>query len=117
MQLSNDQFHNIISCLRSDNRGGRTVEKRQTPRVGMRARGVIKISNGKSEKPQTVQVRDLSKTGIGFLHNAPIAEETIVTLVLPGEKQKGHGDPMYRVMQCRSVGDGFYAVGAKLYKA
>src|SRR5215204_3714285 len=101
MQLSNDQFHNIIDCLRSDNRGGRSVEKRQTPRVGMRARGVIVINNGKGEQPHTVQVRDLSKAGIGFLHTAAIEPETMLTLVLPGEKKLGHRDPMYRVMQCR----------------
>ena len=118
MQLSSDQFYGIIESLRSDNRGGKAVEKRQKPRVGLSGRATIKVEQNGKEQTVTIKVRDLSKSGIGFVHNQPMALDTYFTLCLGGEsQQRREADVTYRVVSCRAFGDGFYAIGAKLRTA
>jgi hypothetical protein len=115
VQLSSETFYAIIDALRSDNRGTKTVEKRQRPRVGLRARADIRVlgPNGPGE-PVSIHVRDLSKSGIGLMHNSALPEGTRFILCfntkqdIPGQKV------MFEVAQCRSFGDGCYAIGARL---
>jgi hypothetical protein len=62
-----------------------------------------------------VNVRDLSKSGIGLVHNERIPPGTTFTLCLPGGGKDGvPADITFEVAVCRPVGDGFYAIGAKL---
>ena len=113
MQLSSQQFFSIIESLRSDLRGGKAVEKRKNPRVGMRARATIRL-DADASATEIIQLRDLSKSGLGFVRKAPLVLGERFTLVLPGEKKTGKTDPVYAVVQCRSVGDGFFMIGAAL---
>jgi hypothetical protein len=118
VQLSSETFHAIIESLRSDNRGTKTVEKRQKPRVGMRARADIRILGpGGPGDPVTINVRDLSKTGIGLMHNAPIPAKTRFVLCFDARETNGVEKLTYEVAQCRSFGDGCFAIGARLCSA
>jgi hypothetical protein len=117
VQLSSETFYAIIESLRSDNKGTKTVEKRQRPRVGMRARADIRIigPNGPGD-PVSIHVRDLSKSGIGLMHNAaiPAGSRFILCFDSKGESTQ---KVTFEVAQCRSFGDGCFAIGARLCSA
>ncbi len=84
----------------------------------MSGRATIKIGEGNKERSLTIKVRDLSKTGMGFLHNEPMETETYFTLCLGGDSsRKRESDICFRVISCRAVGDDCYSIGAKICTA
>jgi hypothetical protein len=118
VQLSSETFYAIIEALRSDNKGTKTVEKRQRPRVGLRARADIRVigPHGPGD-PVSIHVRDLSKSGIGLMHNAALPPGTRFVLCFNSKAEGESQKLMFRVAQCRSFGDGCFAIGARLCSA
>ena len=68
MQLTAQQFHEIISSLKSDALSGR----RAAPRVGLRLPVTIIPCADHDVVEHTVWLRDLSVSGMGFVHNQPL---------------------------------------------
>jgi hypothetical protein len=68
MQLTSEQFHQIISTLKSDPLSGR----RGAPRVGLRLMITIIPCNEAEVTEQRAWLRDLSVSGMGFIHDRPL---------------------------------------------
>ncbi len=109
MKLDNQLFQSVVAALRSESLDG---DKRTTPRVGLTAEvSVTLIKNKRLERPIMIRVRDLSRTGIGFIHTKVIKEGSRLILQLPVPEEK----PRYilcEIKHSRPVGSGLYAVGA-----
>jgi hypothetical protein len=82
MELSVDQFIKLVTATPET----REVEddQRRSPRVGLRAQGTI-IPLCESSQPTaiSIEVRDLSPLGIGFLHERKMSLDEKFALVLP----------------------------------
>lgn len=113
MQLSADQFEQIVTQLRSG-QPHRNAERRASPRVGLRAQvSVIPCRTGIRARVHTVWIRDVSAHGINFLFHQPLAAGTYVVLVLP--RTKGPTlDLLFVVKRCQPLGNGQVSVGAHL---
>ena len=116
MQLSAEAFYAITGSLRSYAPGAKGVDKRKSPRVGIRADAAVRlIEHGKLCPPITIAVRDLSKSGIGLMFHKAIPVGSQMMLFLSGPKQpQGMSVVMYTVMCCRPLSDGHYSVGAQI---
>jgi hypothetical protein len=67
MQLTADQFQEIINSLRSDSLGGR----RTAPRVGLRIQMTVIPCADNNIIEHTVWLRDISVSGMCFIHTRP----------------------------------------------
>ncbi len=109
MKLDNHLFQSVVAALRSEDKVG---DKRTTPRVGLTAEvSVTVIKNNRRERPIMIRVRDLSRTGIGFIHSKIIKQGSRLVIQLPMPEE----EPRYvlcEVKHSRPVGAGLYAVGA-----
>jgi hypothetical protein len=115
VHLSSEQFYSIIESLRSDGRDGKTTERRKQPRVGLSAIATIEYAMNKLRRRVDVRVRNISKSGIGFIHDEPIEAGTNITLCLGGDGKGGRlKDLQYIVMSCRSLEAELFAIGAKV---
>ena len=110
MQLTADTYLSILKSLRSDPRSGKTMEKRGSPRVGLRSKLTIVPDGGVSI---STWCRDLSTNGIGIVHSAPLPLGSQLIAMLPT-----HGkEPLpvvYTVVNCREISRTLYSIGAQL---
>ena len=85
MSLSAEQFIEAITSLTSDPiQDGADHEQRRQPRVGLRSRAtIILLGEQAGSAAVSVQVRDLSPAGIGFLHEQKMNLDQQFALVLP----------------------------------
>jgi hypothetical protein len=115
MQLSRELFKQIIAQLK----GGKDLNhhnKRREPRVGLRNRVALTALKGPNNTPEPsaiVNVRDLSRDGIGFLHHSRIPSNTLFTIRLPA-LEDGDLLALYKVRHCQLLEEGLYRVGAEL---
>jgi hypothetical protein len=116
-EISAADFESIVRSLRSDKQGGRTSDKRRTPRVGLSGRvTIIPCAPGADRNPVVAMVRDLSTTGIGLAHSAPVkaGEQIIVRFAAT------HNEPakaiLCAVTHSVSVGEQLFTTGAKFLK-
>jgi hypothetical protein len=116
-QISSADFEWIVRSLRSDKQGGRTSNKRRTPRVGLSGRvTIIPCTPGSDRSAVTAMVRDLSTTGIGLAHSSPVkaGEQIIVRF------SATHDEPakaiLCMVTHSVTVGERLFTTGAKFLK-
>jgi hypothetical protein len=84
MDLSAEQFVEIVNALDGGGNDESGSEQRRQPRLGLRARAtVIPLSEGSHPAAITIQVRDISAAGIGFLHDKKMSLDEQFALVLP----------------------------------
>ncbi len=114
MKLSGELFEEIISELVSDG-SGRAHNKRQEPRVGVRAQGIITpwTLDDSSAEGKAVTIRDLSPGGICILSGFPM--QIGVRFILRLERvQKEPLQATYEVRYCKPLTSNLWAVGGKL---
>ncbi len=109
MKLDNQLFRSVVSALRSSRSEG---NKRVLPRVGLTAEVNISFVIDDHVQPMvSVRVRDLSRSGIGFLHSVaiPMAARVILQLPVPGQRPRF---VLCVVKHCRPVAANLFAIGA-----
>ena len=113
MKLDRKLFKSVVDALRGEGRRG---DQRACPRVGLTAEVLIKpLGSNENQQMVVVRVRDLSRTGIGFLHTMSMHEgmEMLLHLPIPGFQPQVI---LCEVRHCRAVGEKLFAVGASLRK-
>lgn len=114
MNLTADQFQDIISTLRSDSGSPRNAEKRASPRVGLRARICISpMFEGGLPRWITAWVRDLSSDGMGLTQNEPLHAGTRFLVRFPRRGLRPL-EVIYVVAHCRALAKQIFSVGARL---
>ena len=109
MQLTAEQFNGIISSLRSDALAGR----RGAPRVGLRLQVTVIPCAETDVVEQTVWLRDLSVSGMGFVHSQPFAEGT--HLVARFHQAGGESIAvLVEVTRCRQLAETSYEIGTRI---
>lgn len=109
MQLTAEQFNGIISSLRSDALAGR----RGAPRVGLRLQVTVIPCAEQDVVEQTVWLRDLSISGMGFVHSQPFAEGSY----LVARFHQDAGDSiavLVEVTRCKQVAATSYEIGTRI---
>ena len=116
--LTAEALADILRALRadaarpSDKIGGR--RRRSAPRVGVRLQISILPLDGQLPASQArvlVRVRDLSPTGLGFVHREPLAKGQPFVIRLP-KAIGGIARLLGRVEHCRRIDGGQYQIGA-----
>ena len=83
MDLSAEQFIEAVTGSVGDPQE-HSRDQRKQPRVGLRSRAtIIPLSESSSPTPVSIQIRDLSSSGIGFLHDRKMSLDEQFALVLP----------------------------------
>jgi hypothetical protein len=115
--LPAEQFKEIIRSLRSDGQGRRSLEKRTGPRVGLRARLLIRVHRGGtlSKNALLVWLRDLSVEGIGLVHAQPLEDGDEFIAEFPLRNQQNL-NVLYRVVHCKMLSKSLYCIGARLVR-
>ena len=111
MRLTAQQFTEIISSLRSDEAGGR----RTSPRVGMRLQVPIIpcLDDAKLVKEQVVWLKDLSVSGMCFVHPKGLAVGSYFVARFARERDEPLA-VLLEVVRCKKAGLTSYEVGAKI---
>jgi hypothetical protein len=111
MRLSAEQFTDIISSLKSDTAGGR----RNSPRVGMRLQVPIIpcLDNAAQVKEQVVWLKDLSVTGMCFVHGTGMPVGSFFVARFAREKDEPLA-VLLEVVRCKKLGANSYEVGSKI---
>ncbi|HZN64438.1 MAG TPA: PilZ domain-containing protein [Tepidisphaeraceae bacterium] len=113
--LTAEVFKDVISALRSDESSTRLLDKRSSPRVGLRTKlAIVTGPTGPFEAaPVDVWLRDLSSGGIGIVHNQELEPGAAFVAHLP----RRQGPPLrvlYEVAHCKRLAKDLYSIGAKL---
>jgi hypothetical protein len=110
MHLSAAMLADIVCSLRSSVRGG--MEKRQKPRVGLRAQARYVTAGRSRDEAETAWVRDISTGGVGLLCRRELATGTIVSLMLD---KPGAPDELIActVAYCRRASSSSFTVGLR----
>ena len=113
--LTAEVFKDVISALRSDESSTRLLDKRSSPRVGLRTKlSIVTGPTGPFEAaPVDVWLRDLSSGGIGIVHNQELEPGEVFVAHLP----RRQGPPLrvlYEVAHCKRLAKDLYSIGAKL---
>jgi PilZ domain-containing protein len=116
-KLSAEVFETILANLRSDNTG-RQSEKRQNPRVGLRAKLDISLPDSakKGGQPTTVWVRDISLCGLGILTGRFMKTGMTFTAMFDRARE-GTLNVEYTVTYCKTLSDEMFSVGARVNKS
>jgi len=109
MQLTADQFNDILTSLRSDALAGR----RSAPRVGLRIQVTIIPCADAAVVEQTAWLRDLSVSGMGFVHSRPFPPGSF--LVVKFQRTSGETIAvLVEVMRTKKLGPTSYEVGTRI---
>src|SRR5260221_5039039 len=109
MQLTADQFNDILSSLRSDALAGR----RGAPRVGLRIQVTIIPCAEHDVVEQVVWLRDLSVSGMGFVHSRPFPPGSF--LVAKFQRDSGESIAvLVEVMRTKKLGPTSYEIGTRI---
>ena len=113
--LTAEVFKDVISALRSDDNSARVLDKRSSPRVGLRTKlAIVTGHTGPFEAaPVEVWLRDLSSGGMGIVHNREMDRGAPFVAHLP----RRQGPPLRvlsEVAHCKRLAKDLYSIGAKL---
>jgi hypothetical protein len=110
MHLSAAMLADIVCSLRSSVRGG--MEKRQKPRVGLRAQARYVTAGRVRDEAETAWVRDISTGGVGLLCRRELPAGTTVSLML---EKPGAPDELVActVAYCRKASSSSFTVGLR----
>ena len=113
--LTAEVFKDVIGALRSDDNSNRVLDKRSSPRVGLRTKlAIVTGPTGPFEAaPVEVWLRDLSAGGIGIVHNQEMERGTPFVAHLP-RRQGPALRVLYEVAHCKRLAKDLYSIGAKL---
>lgn len=115
MQLTAKYLNDVLRALRSTQ--SIDIEKRRTPRVGMRVKTTIWH---RAHGQMTVWLRDLSAGGANFAVpvEMPVDDEVHFILIPSSPANPDEPDKIScRVRHCRKLATNMYAVGVKFDKA
>ena len=113
MQLTADLYREILHSLRSDSRSSRHLEKRSSPRVGLRSRLTIIPEPG--APPVLTCVRDISANGVGIIHPEPMAIGSQFTALFEG-RGSDTLTVVYTVANCKEISKSLYSIGASVLR-
>ena len=113
--LTAEVFKDVIGALRSDDNSSRVLDKRSSPRVGLRTKlAIVTGPTGAFEAaPVEVWLRDLSAGGMGIVHNVEMDRGTPFVAHLP----RRQGPPLrvlYEVAHCKRLSKDLFSIGAKM---
>jgi hypothetical protein len=113
--LTAEVFKDVISALRSDESSTRLLDKRGSPRVGLRTKlQIVTGPVGPFENPPVeVWLRDLSAGGMGIVYSHELEPGTTFVAHLP----RRQGPPLrvlYEVAHCKRLSKDLFSIGAKL---
>ena len=113
--LTAEVFKDVVSALRSDESSTRLLDKRSSPRVGLRTKlAIVTGPTGPFEAPPVeVWLRDLSAGGMGIVYNREMERGTPFVAHLP----RRQGPPLrvlYEVAHCKRLAKDLFSIGAKL---
>jgi PilZ domain len=113
--LTAEVFKDVISALRSDDNSNRVLDKRSSPRVGLRTKlAIVPGPAGPFEvTPVEVWLRDLSAGGMGIVYNREMDRGTPFVAHLP-RRQGPALRVLYEVAHCKRLAKDLYSIGAKL---
>jgi hypothetical protein len=113
--LTAEVFKDVVSALRSDDNSTRVLDKRSSPRVGLRTKlAIITGPTGAFEAaPIEVWLRDLSAGGIGIVYAKEMERGTPFVAHLP-RRQGPALRVLYEVAHCKRLAKDLYSIGAKL---
>ncbi|HZK80662.1 MAG TPA: hypothetical protein VFC46_06330 [Humisphaera sp.] len=84
VDLSVEQFSEIVSLLKAEANAGTDADERRQPRADLNARAtIIPLRESCNFGSPTILVRNLSPSGIGFLYERPMSLDEQFALVLP----------------------------------
>ena len=113
--LTAEVFKDVISALRSDESSTRLLDKRGSPRVGLRTK--LQIVTGPAgpfeNAPVEVWLRDLSAGGMGIVSSQELEPCSTFVAHLP----RRQGPPLrvlYEVAHCKRLSKDLFSIGAKL---
>jgi len=112
LQLSAEQFRHIRHHLKWDKQAS---DKRTSPRVGVRNSVPMSLMGPKGQmgRRHSVPVRNISRNGIGFLHEdrLPMGCRFAITLPIDGEKELV---AIYEVKHCETLEQRLFGIGGRL---
>ena len=113
--LTAEVFKDVIGALRSDDNSNRVLDKRASPRVGLRTKLAIVAGPGGplDAPPVEVWLRDLSAGGIGIVQNREMERGAPFVAHLP-RRQGPALRVLYEVAHCKRLAKDLYSIGAKL---
>jgi PilZ domain-containing protein len=113
--LTAEVFKDVIGALRSDDNSNRVLDKRASPRVGLRTKlAIVAGPAGAFEQPPVeVWLRDLSAGGIGIVHNREMERGAPFVAHLP-RRQGAALRVLYEVAHCKRLAKDLYSIGARL---
>jgi hypothetical protein len=113
--LTAEVFKDVVSALRSDDNSTRVLDKRSSPRVGLRTKLAIVTGNTSAFEAPPVEVwlRDLSAGGIGIVYSREMERGTPFVAHLP-RRQGPALRVLYEVAHCKRLAKDLYSIGAKL---
>jgi hypothetical protein len=112
LQLLSEQLAKILSTLHSDDARSGGKERREKPRVGLRATvWVVERGSGAAGTRTTSILRDISREGVGIQHPRKMAIGQRFLMQLPGEEDAIESF-LCTVRRCQPVGDNAFQVGA-----
>ena len=113
MELSAELFEKTLQELKGDGGVG-GVERRNSPRVGMRCRvKLLPIVDGRVGPPLEAWTRDISRSGIGIMCPMRLKTNThyVVSLAHQKDADKEHLVLYCTVRNCEELVRGIYVVG------
>ncbi len=112
MQLSAEIFERIVDALEVNALPTAPAEKRREPRTAVHGSvSIIPPGGGPSLR---VEVRDLSRHGIGLLSKREMAAGEEFVLLITGDA--GAVGVIFSVVHCRAVAPGQYAIGGRVVR-
>lgn len=119
MELTAEALLDVLRSLRTDSAAAQ-MRRRKLPRVGVRLRLTI-LPCGTPEPgrsaakpiPVSVRLRDLSRRGLGFVHNGPLEIGQAFLITLP-RQTGGQVHLLGRVERCRPIDGGAFDIGGSI---
>jgi hypothetical protein len=115
MDLSAEQYKEIIQSLKAHGWERRNAEQRNQPRVGLRSHLSIRpqLADGAAQKASKVWLRDLSPTGIGIVHSQLLEEGTEFVAEFPTFNHRKLS-VLYSVAHCHPLSKSLFNIGGRL---
>ncbi len=113
MQLTNQDFAEVIEAMRGSGQPSEGFERRQTTRVSVQtAVFAAPVVNGRPGNVRTMLTRDLSLMGVGLMQATPVGENEAFIVKLP-KLSKRPVFVLVKPVQCRLLAESIYAIGAQ----
>ena len=112
MQLSAEIFERIVDALEVDPTQRTAAEKRQEPRTAVH--GSVSIVPPGGGPSLRVEVRDMSRHGIGILSRRKMSPGDEFVLLIAGDA--GAVGVVFSVAHCRALSPEQYAIGARVVR-